>query len=60
MAIVDVFKMVSAGAGACGFCTEPMKLGQKGNQYWTPSGSNPLKPAIFMDFHRPANSIFFD
>lgn len=30
MAIIDVFNTVSAGAGACGFCTEPMKQGQKG------------------------------
>ena len=29
MALVDVFKMVSAGAGAYGFCTVPMKLGQR-------------------------------
>lgn len=46
MAIIDVFNTVSAGAGECGFCTEPMKQGQKGKQYWTPRGSNPLKPVI--------------
>lgn len=30
MAIIDVFNTVSAGAGACGFCTEPTKQEQKG------------------------------
>ena len=30
MTIIDVFNTVSAGAGACGFCTEPTIQGQKG------------------------------
>ncbi len=30
MAIIDIFNTVSAGADACGFCTEPTKQEQKG------------------------------
>lgn len=29
MAIIDLIQKVSAGAGGCGFCTEPLKQVQK-------------------------------